>query len=74
MCYYLNVHFQDQRVKTINICDRNVGFVSYIWKLFCIICIWTNVRLESLKVDAKYLSKFGSGLYLEFLCDSATNQ
>jgi hypothetical protein len=61
-------------LKTINICKRNVGFVSYRWKLLCIICIGTNVRLKSLKVDAKCLSKFGSGLYLEFLCDSASNR
>ena len=56
------------------ICNRNVGFVSYTWILLCVICIWTNVRLESLKVDVKCLSKFGSGLYLEFLCDSASNR
>jgi len=60
--------------KTKNICNRNLGFVSYTWILLCVICIWANVRLESLKVDVKCLSKFGSCLYLEFLCDSASNR
>lgn len=30
--------------------------------------------VESLNVDVKCVSKFGSGLYLEFLCDSASNR
>jgi hypothetical protein len=29
---------------------------------------------ESLNVDVKCVGKFGSGMYLEFLCDSACNR